>query len=84
MRVDCGRNCAVDPATFGALNTGRFCAASHGKVLGLGVVEHDGRGRLLGVELIAVAEGEADAPGAEQLQNLFLVFQIGAGRIAEG
>jgi hypothetical protein len=40
-------------------------AASHRKVLGLGVVEDDGGGGLLGVELVFFAEGDADFLGAE-------------------
>ena len=38
---------------------------SHREVLGLGVVEHDRRGQLFGVELEALAQAEADALGAQ-------------------
>ena len=48
------------------------------------MVEDEGGGGLLRVELELVAEGEADALGAQQRENLALVFQLGAGRLAEG
>src|SRR5882757_2810547 len=41
----------------------RSAAESHGEVLRLGVVEDDGGGRLLGVELVFFGEGDADLLG---------------------
>ena len=62
----------------------RSKAGSHREILGLGVVQYDRRGRLLRVELKALAEGEPDAIGAEQVEDLFLVLQVRTGGIAEG
>jgi len=55
--------------------------ASHREVLRLWVVHQDGRGRLLGVELVFLGEGDADFLGAEQRQQLLLVGEVGAGGI---
>ena len=43
-----------------------------------------GAGGLLGVELVALAQADADAFRAEQLEELALVGQVRARRIAEG
>ena len=48
------------------------------------MVEDDGRGRLLGVELVFFGERDADLLGIEQRQQLLLVGVVGASRVAEG
>src|SRR5579883_1964392 len=63
---------------------GSRAAISHGEVLGLRVVADDGRGRLLGVELVFVGHLDADAAGAEQVEEARLVGEVGAGGVAEG
>src|SRR5262249_29740994 len=45
-----------------------LCDFSHRKVLRLLVRHDDCRGRLLGVELVLLAEADADLLGVEQLQ----------------
>ena len=59
-------------------------SGSHREVLGLRVVEDDGGGRLLRVELVFFGEGDADLIGVEQRQELLLVGEVGAGGVAEG
>jgi hypothetical protein len=39
---------------------------------------------LLGVELGFLADGDADAHGAQEVEQLGLVLQVGAGGVAEG
>src|SRR5947209_7701540 len=58
--------------------------ALHRKILRLRVVDDDGRGGLLGVELVFLTEADADLLGVQQLQELLLVGEVRAGRIAEG
>src|SRR5690349_13643680 len=53
------------------------------EVLRLLVVDDDGRGGLLGDELELFTQLDADAFGPEQLEELGLVFEVGAGRVAE-
>src|SRR5262245_42580199 len=57
---------------------------SHRKILRLAMRHDDRRGRLLGVELVLLAQGDADLLRPQQLQQLPLVAEIGAGRVAEG
>src|SRR5215213_3694499 len=53
------------------------------EVLRLLVVDDDGGGGLLGDELELFAQLDADALGREQLEELRLVFEVGARRVAE-
>src|SRR3546814_10362172 len=57
---------------------------SDGKVLGLRMMQHVRRGRLLRVELVLVGQHDADLRRLEQAQELLLVLQLRAGRVAEG
>src|SRR3546814_2798049 len=57
---------------------------SDGNVLGLRMMQHDRRGRLLRVELVLVGQHDADLRRLEQAQELLLVLQLRPGRVAEG
>lgn len=57
---------------------------SYVEVLGFGVMDDDGAGGLLGVDLPIFGEVAADAGGVEQREEFFLVLQVGAGGVAEG
>src|SRR3546814_7608151 len=57
---------------------------SDGKVLGLRMMQHDRRGRLHRVELVRDGQHDADLRRLEQAQELLLVLQRRAGRVAEG
>src|SRR3546814_6179897 len=48
------------------------------------MMQHDRRGRLLRVELVLVGQHDADLRRLEQAQELLLVPQLRAGRVAEG
>src|SRR3546814_17451147 len=48
------------------------------------MMQHDRRGRLLRVELVLVGQHDADLRRLEQAQELLLVLQLRAGRVAEG
>src|SRR5215211_6685329 len=52
------------------------------EVLRLGVVDDQGRGAVLGVELVAFGEGEPEPVGAKEAEDDRLLLQVGAGRIA--
>lgn len=54
------------------------------EVLGFGVVDDDGAGGLLGVDLEVFGESAADAFGLEEAEEFFLVGHVGAGGVAEG
>src|SRR5690349_14756397 len=46
-------------------------------------MEHDGGGAVLGVQVVAQAQGQADVSlGVEQRQNLALLFEIWAGGVS--
>src|SRR5271166_1217413 len=63
----------------------RFSSAElHVEVLGLGMVQDEGVGRLLGMQLQLVGQRHADPFGLEQLHHLHPVLQVGAGAITEG
>jgi hypothetical protein len=49
---------------------------SHREVGRLRVVDDDGRGRLLRVELVFLGEGDADVVGGQQCQELLLVGEV--------
>ncbi len=55
----------------------------HVEVFGFGVVGDEGGGGLFGVELEVFAELDADGLGVEQWPNADLVFETGAGGVAE-
>src|SRR6185437_13077722 len=59
-------------------------AIAHREILRLRMRHDDRRGRLLRIELVLLGEHDADLVGAQQREKLFLVAEIGAGRIAEG
>src|SRR5699024_3077030 len=59
-------------------------AGSHREVLRLRVVEHQGVGGLLRVQLQLLAQAHPDPVRAEQLDDLRPVAQVRAGRVAEG
>ncbi len=46
--------------------------------------DDDGRGVLLGMELVGLAHDDADARSVQQVEDLALVGEIGAAEIAEG
>ncbi len=55
------------------------------KILGLGMVDDDGVGALLGLQVELLGEAHADVLlGLEQAEDLRLVLEVGAGGIAEG
>ena len=61
-----------------------FEACSCNKILSLRMVNNDAIGALLGIEEKAFGEPDADVfLGLEQAEDGGLVFEIGAGRIAE-
>src|SRR5438270_856712 len=64
--------------------SGNRPGALYRKVFRLRVVDDDGGGRLLGIELVFLAEADADLLGMQQLQQLLLVGEVRAGRVAEG
>src|SRR5260221_13283452 len=70
--------------SFRALHTTLVARPSHREILRLRVRDDDRRGRLLRVELVLLAEGDAHLVGAQQRKQLFLVAEIGTGGIAEG
>src|SRR5271157_2543517 len=52
------------------------------EVFGLGMVADDGVGGLLGVQLETLGHGHPDAVGAEELDHLGVVLEVGARRVA--
>lgn len=58
--------------------------ALHRKILRVRIQHDQGAGGLLRMQLELVRQADADALGAEQLQDRHLVFQTRAGGIAEG
>src|SRR5216683_8281313 len=73
-----------NPRSLRPLHTTPAARPSHREILRLRVRRHDRRGRLLGGELVLLAEGDADLVGAQQRQQLLLVAEIGTGGVAEG
>src|ERR1700709_2625344 len=63
----------------------RTAAGSSGgiEVLGLGVVDDDRVGRLLGVQLQLLGQLDPDPRGVEQFDERAPVVEVGAGRVAE-
>jgi SAM-dependent methyltransferase len=59
-------------------------ASSDREVLRARVVANEGRGRLLGPQLVLVAHANPDAIRPQKVQEHLLVGQVGAGRVAEG
>src|SRR5690606_15737409 len=53
------------------------------EVLGLGVVRDQRRGGLLRVELVLLRQRDPDPLGVEQLEQLHLILEVGAGGVAE-
>src|SRR2546422_9153208 len=76
------RTVASLPLPFGESRDQMF-QGSDVEVLGLRVVGHQGRGGLLRIQLELLAEGDAQPLGLEELDQLGLVLQIWAGRVAE-
>src|SRR5439155_11437940 len=89
---------AAQPATKIAANNSRCMGASprqpshnssaqspadDAEVAGFGVVRHQRARRLFGDELVLVGEGDADAGGVEQFEELCLILEAGAGGVAE-
>ena len=63
----------------------RFLSDSRHKILGLGMVDDDGVGALLRLQVKLLGKAHAYVLlGFEQAEDLRLVFQIRAGRVAEG
>src|ERR1700687_6450946 len=56
---------------------------NHVKIFGFRVVDDNRGGRLFGVELEFFAERDPDAFRIEQREELGLIFQVRAGRVAE-
>ena len=55
------------------------------EVLCLRVMDDEGVGTLFGLEVVALGEADADVLlGLEELKDLGLVFEVGAGGVAEG
>src|SRR5262245_16282157 len=61
----------------------RQTARLNAEILRLRVVDDDRRGGLFRVDLELVGQRHADAAGVEQPEDRLLVFQPGAGRVAE-
>src|SRR5579871_2425638 len=64
--------------------SGRPRGRSGVEVLRFRMMDHDGVGRLLGVQLILLGQTHADPARFEQLDDLRPVLEVRAGAVAEG
>ena len=59
-------------------------ARSRAEVLRFRMVDDESIGRLLGMKLQLLGQGDADPVGSQQLDDFRSVFKVGAGGITEG
>src|SRR5438067_12533285 len=66
---DCQKTCSVPTAMSGGV--------ADREVFGFGVVQHDGGGAVLGVQVVAQAKRQADGRfGVEQRQDFLLLLEV--------
>ena len=89
-RLTAGAVCLVSTTSTSRCNGNLrpICApikdrGSDREIFRLGMVDDDRRGRLLGVELVFLGQRDADLVGAQQVEQLPLVGEVGTGRVAE-